>query len=80
MISALPTAVGMNILFCFIRESISSQIDQLKWREAVRHRRLLIQFILFGIYIYNTKLFHHGQGDRNWHRESHEGVTKSRHT
>lgn len=30
MISALPTAVGMNILFCFIRESISSQIEQLK--------------------------------------------------
>jgi len=38
---------------------------------------LLIKLILFGMYMYNTQLFHHVQGDWNWLQETHEGVTKS---
>lgn len=49
-------------LFLITKSIFPPEIKQLKYR-AVTHSCLLIEFLFFGIYIYSTKLFHHGQGD-----------------
>lgn len=69
----------MIFLFFYCKANpISNQRNEKIW--GCEAFRALIELILFGIYIYSTKLFHYGQGDGNWRRKTHKGVTKSRHT